>query len=263
METVSWKLVIDHSDALGRAGCASVVYKDRYVLIFGGRAKSLFFIDCLSLDTATGDLHPLNPHTTHTSGYNNSKISPRAHHSATIIGDTAWIIGGGNETELVEDAIACFYITNKKWTVPSMQGELHLLKRTAHGACIHPLKPSCILLFGGYTSCNDKDKGQWLQDLVLINTVRHHRSTIHTITILSYRHSSRTDFYDFGNYFFKIIMTFILGIATTHIYNLCRRHSTCHPFDQKALSPRHVLITPSLLCNPCVSLSLVVPHQRR
>ena len=52
------------------------------------------------------------------------------------------------------------------------RGHTHLLQRTAHGACLHPLHPHVVLLFGGYGGRLCDGRWQWLQDLATVNTVR-------------------------------------------------------------------------------------------
>lgn len=46
--------------------------------------------------------------------------------------------------------VLVFNPATRTWRQAEVQGEVHLLKRTAHGACIHPLRPRSILLMGGY-----------------------------------------------------------------------------------------------------------------
>lgn len=55
---------------------------------------------------------------------------------------------------------------------PRLVGDVLLLRRTAHGACLHPLRPDCILLVGGYGGEVDAatQEYRYLNDLVEINT---------------------------------------------------------------------------------------------
>ena len=72
-----------------------------------------------------------------------------SYHSATLIGGKVWLVSGGDAETVFGDCIvfdpeACTYER------PSLRGDLGLLMRTAHGACVHPQRPECLLLFGGY-----------------------------------------------------------------------------------------------------------------
>lgn len=43
-----------------------------------------------------------------------------------------------------------FNPATRSWRQAELRGDVHLLKRTAHGACTHPLRPGSILMMGGY-----------------------------------------------------------------------------------------------------------------
>ena len=51
---------------------------------------------------------------------------------------------------------------------------MRLLRRTAHQAVLYVKEPHCILLHAGYALHGDKgdEHGDWLSDLVVIDTVR-------------------------------------------------------------------------------------------
>lgn len=57
--------------------------------------------------------------------------------------------GGSDATTVVGDVLV-YSPTARAFRQPRLRGELSLLHRTAHGACAHPLRPHCLLLFGGY-----------------------------------------------------------------------------------------------------------------
>jgi hypothetical protein len=54
------------------------------------------------------------------------------------------------------------------------RGNLKLLQRTAHSACIHPERPHCILIYGGYGAVtpdnHDDHEPNWLCDFVILDT---------------------------------------------------------------------------------------------
>lgn len=58
-------------------------------------------------------------------------------------------MGGGN-TETVVGGVIVYAPTTRTFRKPRLRGDLSLLARTAHGACVHPLKADCLLVFGGY-----------------------------------------------------------------------------------------------------------------
>jgi hypothetical protein len=77
------------------------------------------------------------------------------------------------------------------------RGNMELLARTAHGACLHPMDRNSILIFGGYGTAHPSTGTQtaaakegaamaWLSDLVTINTVSPPPTHTHT-----HIHSSR------------------------------------------------------------------------
>lgn len=168
MEHITWTKCLDKEyPALSRAGCTSVTYRDRYAFVIGGRQRENFYLDCWSFDTQTGALN------SYSKGPSNG--NPRAHHSATLIGEVVWIIGGSDDKAIrSDDAVWCFNLRTKEWKQPKLEGDLLLLRRTAHGACLHPTLPGSILLFGGYgqiVQSNTSSPADWLADLVLVDTI--------------------------------------------------------------------------------------------
>ncbi len=65
------------------------------------------------------------------------------------MGGEVWLCGGSATATVVGDVIA-YDPATRRWRVPSLRGDTELLRRTAHGACLHPARPDCILLQGGY-----------------------------------------------------------------------------------------------------------------
>ena len=96
----------------------------------------------------------------------------RSYHSATVVGQDVWLCGGGS-TDSVAGDVVVFTPLTRSWRVPALRGQTALLKRTAHGACQHPTRPACIVLFGGYGGEGADSQGQdfrYLNDLVLLDT---------------------------------------------------------------------------------------------
>lgn len=166
MGTAAWKKRDIRGSVLERAACASCAYDDRYVLIFGGRQRDTMFLDAWSYDTRTGDLVLLSP------GPRAGKPRPRAHHSATLVGDRVWILGGNEANAFCSDKdVWTFDVRSREWAQPRLTGDVALLRRTAHGACPHPGAPGSILLFGGYGPAGPAGGDPlWLGDLVALDT---------------------------------------------------------------------------------------------
>lgn len=60
-----------------------------------------------------------------------------------------WLVAGGDAKTVFGDCVL-FDPQTRSYERPKLRGDLALLHRTAHGACVHPLRPECLLLFGGY-----------------------------------------------------------------------------------------------------------------
>ena len=73
----------------------------------------------------------------------------RSYHSTTLVGGEVWLCGGSDAEAVVADALA-FNPATRCWRKPQLRGDASLLRRTAHGACAHPVRPDCLLLQGGY-----------------------------------------------------------------------------------------------------------------
>lgn len=94
-----------------------------------------------------GSATPPHPHLTQPLPCTNPL--PRSYHSATLVGGEVWICGGSEADSVLGDVFV-FNPTTRTFRQPRLRGDLTLLKRTAHDACVHPLRPHCLLLFGGY-----------------------------------------------------------------------------------------------------------------
>lgn len=107
----AWTQNVAHHKALQRAGCASVVHQ-QHIIVFGGRHNGTFYLDCWSYDTASSALARLGVACTG---------SPRAYHSATLVGDVVWLIGGAG-TECCTD-VWCFNLKTREWKQPTLRWE--------------------------------------------------------------------------------------------------------------------------------------------
>lgn len=173
-----------------RQGCASCVVPSRknrnekVVLIFGGEDESQCFSDCWMFEPGSETLVWL--------GHAPAWFTPRSYHSATYIDGLVWLIGGMNrftkdpKEQIVADSVWCFDVgTQSFFHIPLKSQQLTV--RTAHGACVNPVCPTSILIFGGYGYKESKNlcgstrkkskkmcstKGEWKNDLVLLDTAR-------------------------------------------------------------------------------------------
>eukprot|EP00890_Picochlorum_soloecismus_P001852 jgi/Picsp_1/2668/NSC_00898-R1_kelch repeat len=145
--------------ALQRAGSASCSHEEGHFLLFGGNRDKLYFKDCWEYRPEVGKFFFV--------GEAPRTFSPRAHHTATVINGTVWLIGGVNQQSVIRD-YWCFDIIKQRWRQPRLKGMPSLLFRCAHAACAHPGKPGSILIFGGYTT--KKERGIWLNDLIEVDT---------------------------------------------------------------------------------------------
>lgn len=171
-----------------RRGCASCVVSsddcisDNIVLIFGGEDDSRCYKDCWMFEPASETLTCLASAP--------QAFTPRSYHSATYIDGVVWIIGGMNKfmrdpmQRIVADCIWCFNVSTRVFSQVSCASQ-QLTLRTAHGACVNPVCPTKILIFGGYTYqkgahvlCDGRKRakrqatsqGEWRNDLVELDT---------------------------------------------------------------------------------------------
>ncbi len=69
---------------------------------------------------------------------------PRAYHTANVVGDCCWIMGGRNLNGYVlsDDHLACFNIRRQCWVAPGRaKGAPPLLQRSSHRHACCPLFP--------------------------------------------------------------------------------------------------------------------------
>ncbi|KAL4445898.1 hypothetical protein ABPG77_009097 [Micractinium sp. CCAP 211/92] len=160
-----WRQEPDFGQALERAGhaLATVTLGDggrrsAFLLVFGGRRGNTLFADVLAHDVARREW---------SAWCERWPSAPRSYHTATVIGEEVWLCGGGDSAQVLPDVLV-FNPATRTWRQAELQGEVHLLKRTAHGACIHPLRPRSILLMGGYGGPGEDFR--YLNDLVEVDT---------------------------------------------------------------------------------------------
>ena len=94
------------------------MWNDRFILIFGGREKDRFYLDCWEYDTVEKTIRLL-------AGTDQAPMSPspqppsRAHHTTTLVGDVVYLIGGSGKDGLVTD-VWCFHIKTSSWEKPQL-----------------------------------------------------------------------------------------------------------------------------------------------
>ena len=94
----------------------------------------------------------------------------RTYHTATLIQDTLWIIGGMSRGKsLPLESVRCFDFKLRKWQTPKLRGPTVLLKRMAHCAVRDPCNRNVILLFGGF-ALDGRGNEEWLNDIVSLDT---------------------------------------------------------------------------------------------
>jgi hypothetical protein len=157
---------------LARQGSASCVIDDSFVLIFGGEDDAGCYKDCWKFEVATETFEFL--------GNGPSDFSERSYHTVTDMGNgVVWIIGGtkkkvmSSSSRVVQKIVAdvwMYDIKQKVYRLAVLEGDVDALMRTSHGACVHPLSDSKILIFGGYSYSEGFKKGQWMNDIVEVDT---------------------------------------------------------------------------------------------
>lgn len=163
-----WRQEPDFGQALERAGHALATVtlgeldggrRSAFLLVFGGRRGNTLFADVLAFDVARREWSVW---------CERWPSAPRSYHTATVIHGEVWLCGGGDSSQVLPDVLV-FNPATRSWRQAELRGDVHLLKRTAHGACTHPLRPGSILMMGGYGGPGEDLK--YLNDLVEIDTV--------------------------------------------------------------------------------------------
>ncbi|PSC75591.1 kelch domain-containing isoform A [Micractinium conductrix] len=135
--------------------------REAYVLVFGGRRGNTIFSDVLAFSVLRREWSVWCEKW--------PDASPRSYPTATVVGGEVWLVGGGDTGDVIADVLV-FTPATRRWRRPALTGELYLLQRTAHGACLHPQRPDCILLQGGYGRTPCEDELCFLDDLAELNT---------------------------------------------------------------------------------------------
>ena len=104
------QLVDNVASCLQRRGSASCAIGDECILVFGGENSEKCFRDCWKYYVSEKRFEFV--------GDAPEACSPRAWHTATLVGGAVWLIGGGNifaEKRQVVDDVWCFDITEQRW----------------------------------------------------------------------------------------------------------------------------------------------------
>eukprot|EP00241_Pyramimonas_parkeae_P011682 CAMPEP_0114240174 /NCGR_PEP_ID=MMETSP0058-20121206/8897_1 /TAXON_ID=36894 /ORGANISM="Pyramimonas parkeae, CCMP726" /LENGTH=216 /DNA_ID=CAMNT_0001352493 /DNA_START=98 /DNA_END=745 /DNA_ORIENTATION=- len=151
----SWRAIPQTADVLGtRAGHSATQTDARSIYVIGGRTASVsgrdfYYDDTLRLDIRTKRWERL---------CKSGPFSARANHTATLIGEELWLIGGHNLEEVMHDVHVLDLVTlTWKEVTHCIAGNLALLRRVAHQAVQHPADPHTILIYGGYSPANQQD----------------------------------------------------------------------------------------------------------
>lgn len=124
--------------------------------------RSTFYNDLLRLDTtqspACWELMP-----------EQLPFAPRAHHTALLVDNSIWVIGGSDNTEVYGD-VWQLDLKSTTWRAVQLSGPAELLQRCSHAADLHPGNTSAIVIFGGYGDLVGSGEPTWLGDLLLLHT---------------------------------------------------------------------------------------------
>eukprot|EP00879_Flechtneria_rotunda_P006879 GHRR01007224.1.p1 GENE.GHRR01007224.1~~GHRR01007224.1.p1 ORF type:complete len:794 (+),score=327.13 GHRR01007224.1:497-2878(+) len=130
----------------------------------GSVCRSLFYNDVLCFHTTTNRWDKLIP---------KCPFRARANHTATLIGNSIWFIGGSDADDVLGDV---FYLdlTTRTWHKALIEDPHKLLLRCAHAAEVHPRRPSTIILMGGYghvsTGVPEQQPYNMNNDVLLLHT---------------------------------------------------------------------------------------------
>eukprot|EP00850_Spirogloea_muscicola_P017079 SM000143S00744 [mRNA] locus=s143:362548:368810:+ [translate_table: standard] len=156
---VTWQAIPGPDGPPGRAGHTATLADSGSIYVLGGRQGDAYFNDAWEFDTAAEAWRRLAAA---------APFAPRAYHTATLVGGSRiWLIGGSNAVTVFADVHVLDTATGQ-WSSPSLEGQL---ARGTHAAALHPLRPTAILVFGGYGGQPGPGRRHgWLADLCVLHT---------------------------------------------------------------------------------------------
>ncbi|KAI3694967.1 hypothetical protein L1987_77953 [Smallanthus sonchifolius] len=143
LETMTW----DEIDTLGvspspRSDHAAAVHAERYVLIFGGGTHSTCFIDLHVLDLITMEWSKPSQQ--------GEIPSPRAGHAGVTIGESWFIVGGGDNKSGVSETVVLNMSTLSWSVVTTVQGRVPLASEGLSLVISSFNGEDILVSFGGY-----------------------------------------------------------------------------------------------------------------
>eukprot|EP00850_Spirogloea_muscicola_P000842 SM000003S11087 [mRNA] locus=s3:838384:844753:+ [translate_table: standard] len=156
---VTWQAIPGPDGPPGRAGHTATLADNGSIYVLGGRRGDAYFNDAWEFDTAAKAWRRLAAA---------APFAPRAYHTATLVGGSRiWLIGGSDAVTVFADVHVLDTATGQ-WSSPSLEGQL---ARGTHAAALHPLRPTAILVFGGYGGQPGPGRRHgWLADLCVLHT---------------------------------------------------------------------------------------------
>lgn len=107
-----------------RSGHSMSLYRERYLFVFGGHNAITFVNTCHLIDLDQLTFEALN--------FTGRQPSPRAEHSACMIGSKVYVFGGKNENGVLSD-MHVLHADVKRWMQPGAKGEVPKA-RSGHSA---------------------------------------------------------------------------------------------------------------------------------
>eukprot|EP00850_Spirogloea_muscicola_P023037 SM000324S12594 [mRNA] locus=s324:54469:60786:- [translate_table: standard] len=156
---VTWQAIPGPDGPPGRAGHTATLADNGSIYILGGRRGDVYFNDAWEFDAAAEAWRLLAAA---------APFAPRAYHTATLVGGSRiWLIGGSDAVTVFADVHVLDTATGQ-WSSPSLEGQL---ARGTHAAALHPIRPTAILVFGGYGGQPGPGRRHgWLADLCVLHT---------------------------------------------------------------------------------------------
>eukprot|EP00240_Pyramimonas_obovata_P004075 CAMPEP_0118947702 /NCGR_PEP_ID=MMETSP1169-20130426/46523_1 /TAXON_ID=36882 /ORGANISM="Pyramimonas obovata, Strain CCMP722" /LENGTH=370 /DNA_ID=CAMNT_0006893969 /DNA_START=349 /DNA_END=1459 /DNA_ORIENTATION=- len=165
-----WSPIPQTAEVLGKRGGHSSTVVGKNIYVIGGRVETQdggseqFFNDTLRLDLQHNRWERLCL---------DAPFAPRAYHSATLVGEEIWLIGGSDLSHIYPDVHVLDLVTlTWREVTRSIKGDpLAATGRTGHRAIRHPSDSNTILIYGGFTS-QESTGGAYVGLLTALDTKR-------------------------------------------------------------------------------------------